>query len=476
MVIQRRTVAQFEDLISNGVASRDETIDTYIGPIRDLYITPPAEVMKGIHDNIVYLSQLVSMQNAGTFNPEDLDAFVYNENVVRWNGSPSYTVVTFSRLLPPSVDITIPLNFPLATKTDPKTGQVVNFRTIETKTMYGPLTVSPSAYYNVQTQRYEIDVAAVSVTSGGNTMVGAYTITQFRRSFPEFEYVTNKSATTTGRGLETNTDLAIRYQTRVTGNQEAAPTGLKAFALNLMSNIEDVYVVYGTDPNLERQSVDAGAADVWIKSTAPATDTYDTYYRGVRELIPLSKQPLISVTAVSSGATYYTEGVDYEVVTGEGIYAYSDRGSDGIRFLIGGSVPAINAPLRIVYAYNAMINIVTALYKQPNFLVMGSDAIFRWAQKKNIIIEAELKVGSGNPNTILAAVRDRILTYVNSLKLGSDVEEFDIDAQVAAVGGVDNWVYVTLAVKGGTGVGDILIEPRDYAYLEAADLIISLVS
>jgi hypothetical protein len=475
MVIQRKTVAQFEDLISNGVASRDETIDTYIGPIRDLYITPPAEVMKGIHDNIVYLSQLVSMQNAGTFNPEDLDAFVYNENVVRWNGSPSYVVVTFSRLLPPTADITIPLNFPLATKTDPKTGQVVNFRTIETRTMYGPLTVSPSSYYNVQTSRYEINVAAVSVISGGNTMVGAYTITQFRRSFPEFEYVTNKSATTTGRGLESNIDLAVRYQTRVTGNQEATPAGLKSFSLNLLSNIEDAYVVYGSDPNLERNTSDSGAVDVWVKSTAPATDIHNTYYRGVRELVPLPKQPLMSVTSVSSGATYYTEGTDFEIVTGEGIYAYSDRGQDGIRFLIGGAAPALNAPLQIVYSYNAMINIATALYKQPESLVMGSDAIFRWAQKKNLTIEAELKVGSGNPNTVLGSVRDRIVTYINSLKLGMDVEEFDIDAQVAQSSGVDPWVYVTLAVKGGLGVSDIAIGPMEYAYIEDSDLVISLV-
>jgi hypothetical protein len=475
MVIQRRTVAQFEDLISNGVASRDETIDTYIGPIRDLFITPPAEVMKGIHDNIVYLSQLMSMQNAGTFNPEDLDAFVYNENIIRWNGSPSYAVVTFSRLLPPTADITIPMNFPLATKTDPKTGQIVNFRTIETKTMYGPLTVSPSSYYNVQTSRYEIDVAVVSVIAGGNVGVGAYTITQFRRSFPDFEYVTNKSATTTGRGLETNTDLAVRYQTRITGNQEATPAGLKSFSLNLLSNIEDVYVVYGNDPNLERQAEDAGANDVWIKSASPATDTYNTYYRGVRELIPLPKQPLMTITSVSSGATYYTEGVDFEAATGEGIYAYSDRGKDGIRFLIGGAAPALNAPLQIVYSYNAMINIVTALYKQPESFVMGSDTIFRWAQRKNLTIEAQLKVGSGNPTTILAAVRDRVLTYINSLKLGADVEEFDIDAQVAQISGVDNWVYVTLAVKGGIGVGDIAVGPMEYAFIEDADLIISLI-
>jgi len=476
MVIQRKTVAQFEDQLSNGVASRDETIDTYIGSIRDLFITPPAEVMKSVHDNIVYLSQLTSMINAERFNPEDLDAIVYNENVIRWTGSGSYSIVTFSRLLPPTTDIPIPVNFPLSTSQDPRTGTVVNFRTIESQVMYGPLTVPSSSYYNATTERYEIDVAVASVVVGTEASVGAYTITQFRRAFPDFEYVTNKSATTSGRGVETNTDLAIRYQTRITGNQEATPSGLKLFSLDNFSNISDAYVVYGTDVNLERHTSDAGAVDEWVKTSAPLTHSYDTYYRALRELIPLPKQPLVSIISVSSGATYYTEGTDFEKSTGDGIYAYSDRGHDGIRFLIGGAAPAPNAPLKIVYSYNSMINILTAYYKQQEYYVMGSDMLFRWAQQKNIVIEAELKVGSGNPDTVLSLVRAKILSYINNLKLGADVEEFDIDSQVALVGGVDNWVYVTLAVKGSSGVGDIPIGPMEYAYLDEADLIISLVS
>ena len=122
-----------------------------------------------------------------------------------------------------------------------------------------------------------------------------------------------------------------------------------------------------------------------------------------------------------------------------------------------------------------MINILTAYYKQDEYFVMGSDVLFRWAQAKRITLEAELKVASGNPTTILSLVRSRILSYVNALKLGVDVEQFDIDSQVAQVGGVDNFVYITLAVYGSTGVGDIPIGPMEYAYLADADLIISLV-
>jgi len=476
MVIQRKTVEQFEVEISNGVAARDVSVDTNIGPVKDFYITPPAEVMKDIHDNIVYLSQLTSMKYAERFNPDDLDDVVFNEALIRWTGSASVTVVTFSRLQPPTTDIPVPVNFPLATTQDPQTGAVVQFRTIETQTMYGPATVTASSYYNPTTERYELDVAVASVDLGDETAVGAYTITQFRRAFPEFDEVTNKTATTSGLGLETNTDLATRFQMQVRGNQEATPAGLSLFGLDNFSGILDAYVVYGNNSNLLRHTEDAGAVDVWLLAEAPLTHVHTTTYPGVRTLVPVPKQPLISVASVVSGAVTYVEGTDYEVVTGEGIYAYSDRGSDGIRFLVGGAAPLLDDPLVISYSYNSMINIVTAYYSQSEYFVMGSDVLFRWGQRQYLEIEAELKVGSGNPSTVLSLVRERIVGYINGLKLGIDVEEFDIDREVGQVFGVDNFVYVTLAVKGDTGVDDIPVGPYNHAYILPADLVINVVS
>jgi len=476
MVIQRRTVTQFETLLSEGIASRDKTLDTAIGAIKDLYVTPSSEIFKNVHDNIVYLSQLTSLKYANRFNPSDLDDFLFNESIVRWTGSPSIAVVTFSRLQPPSTNIPIPTNFPLATIEDPLTGTSINFRTIESKIMYGPLVTPPSSYFNPQTERYEIDVTVQSIISGSETEVGAHTITVMRRAFADMEYVTNKQATTSGRGLETNADLAERYQMQVKGNQEATPTGLKSFILDTFNGIRDSFIVYGNSTYMVRHAVDAGAVDNWVMGESPLTHIYNVNYPGVRELIPLPRQPLINVTSVTSGPTTYVEGTDYEIVTGEGIYSYSDRGFDGIRFLQGGSAPTLGGPLTITYNYNSLINVVTAYYKQPDNFVMGNDTIYRWAQKKYLEIEAILKIASGDPDTVLQLVRDRVINYINNLQLGVDVEEFDINREVGEVFGIDNWVYVTLAIKGGGGVSDITVPPNEHAYIEPADLVISLTS
>lgn len=476
MVIIRKTVSDFETEIAAGINSRDTMLDTSIGPVKDLYITPPAEVMRDIHDNIVYLSQLQSLKYASRVNPNDLDDFVFNENLVRWRGSPSVTTVTFSRLQPPDGDILVPINFPLATTVDPATGRTVEFRTIERKIMYGPTTVPASSYYNSDTGRFEISVSVTSVGTGSDTAVGAYTITRFRRSFPDFDYVTNKQATTSGLSIETNSDLTNRYLLQVRGNNIGTPTGLKLFSLDNFSNIQDAYVVYGNNPAMVRNQNDAGAVDNWIMTEASLTDTIEELYAGVGELIPVPKQPVIRILSVTSGGTEYLAGTHYEFVSGQGIYAYSDRANDGIRFLVGSpALPALNAPVEITYSYNSMINVITTYYRQPEYYILGSDVLFRWAQPLRVELEAQLKIGSGNPDDILTLVRSRVLAYITSLRLGNNLEEFDIDGVVSRIYGVDNWVYTKLAVKGGTGVSDIDVPPNQYAFIEDADLVISLV-
>jgi len=201
-----------------------------------------------------------------------------------------------------------------------------------------------------------------------------------------------------------------------------------------------------------------------------------TTYPGIATLIPLEKQPVMEVFSVSDVGTTYVQGTDYEVVTGETIYAYSNRGQDGIRFLAGAAAPVLDASITISYSYNSLITTMTAYYRQSEYYSMGSDVLFRWAQAQQLVIEANLKVSSGNPDTVLALVRAKVLGYINALLLGIDVEEFDIDSQVSRVFGVDNWIYTTLAIEGGTGVADIEIPPNQYPRLEDANLIVNLVS
>jgi hypothetical protein len=473
MTLSRRTIAQFEAEISANIAKRDDSVDTEVGPIKDLQVSPIAETLKAVHDNIVYLSLLQSMLYSDQVNPEDQDDIVFNEGIVRWAESPASTVATFSRTTVPDTDIVVPTNFPVGTAVDPDTGVPIIFRTIESRTMYK---ASAAAYYNNSNKRYELDVPVVSVQGGTAALVGPGTITRILRNFPGFNYVTNKQSATSAKNIETNLELSNRYRMQIRGRQVSTPMGVNLYCLDAFDNIEDVYVVYGNNPYLTRDEFDVGAVDVWLKSELAVAAQYDVLYEGAGQVIVLPNQPLISVLSVQSNTVTYVQGTDYEVVLGVGEYSYSIRGSDGIRFFIGAAQPAIGQTVTIQYQYNSMMGLVSSYYTMPENYAMGSDVLFRQARASAVEIEGTLKVKSGNPSTAASIVRDLILQYVNSLKLGEPLEEFDLDAKVAQVYGIDNWTYSKLALRGQTGVSDISAGPFEYLTLLTSDLIINLSS
>lgn len=474
MTVQQYTASDFATQISTGVNTRDTKLDTRIGPIRDVFIDPTSEVLENQNDRVVYLNKLLAIKNADQLVPDDVDDLVFNENIVRWGSTNAITTVTFSRTTAPLADITVPINFPVSTPSNPSTGASVIFRTIETQTMYS---ASASQYYNATTGKYELQVSVRSTVQGSDTAVGAYTITEFRRPIPQFDSVFNTEGTTDGSAIETNAEIAVRYFLHIAGSQLGTPSGLKSFLLDNISSVSDAYIVYGNNEYLTRQQDDAGAVDAWILGSTPATRTYTTYYNGTYTLNEVDFQPLISVTSVTSAAAAatYIEGTDYTVETGQGIYSYSNRASDGIRWIPGGSHPDIGDDITIVYKYNSLMNILNAFFTQPAFYHMSSDNLFRWAQPTQLEIDADLKIFAGSPVNVQQSVRTAVLTYINALKLGEDVEEFDLDGEVSKIYGVDNWVYNQLSVKDGSGVSDIEIGPNTYPTLAESDFVINLV-
>lgn len=474
MVLNRITASEYATKIGTGITDRDPTLDTIIGPIRDLQVQPVADVLEMQNNRIVYLSNLQSLKYASKMVDADLDDIVYNESIVRWEGSRAVTTCVFYRYLPPAADVIVPVNFPISTAMDPNTGLSITFRTIETQTMFA---AAPTAYYNATTGRYELSVAVSSIVTGTEAGVGANTITVLRRALTGMDGVTNPQATTSGRDSETNEEVATRYLLKIEGSQLGTPSGLKIFVLDNFSEVEDAYVVYGTSAYLTREAEDAGALDCWILGSAPLTATYTTRYPGIDTLISVPNQPLMSIVSVTDGVSTFVEDDDFEAVTGEGEYAYSNLGTDGIRFVTGGALPLPSPgdPLTVQYQYNAEINILASFFRQPEYYVVGQDRLFRWAQQLDLAIEGQLKVSAGNPTSVLTSVKAAIKDYVNAMKLGENVEEFDLDAEISKVYGVDNFTWIQLAESGGTGVGDITVPPNEYPRIADSDLVISLV-
>jgi|LSQX01.2.fsa_nt_gb hypothetical protein len=473
MIIKKDTSEYFSEKIASSVKRRDKSIDTRIGPFRDIFIDPISEVLEEQNDKLLYLKELMSLSNADKVLPDDLDDLVYNEGVVRYGARSAIATVTFSRSTAPTSDIVIPLNFPISTVSSMENGSSVQFRTTEKKTMYANMA---SKYYNADSKRYEIDVQVASVPTGGEVSVGAYMITDPSRTMTSFDEVFNKDPSTEGKSVETNRELVARYLLQIKGSKIGTPYGLKSMLLDNLGDVLDAYVVYGDSAYMERGEADVGAVDVWVMGESPIEHDFVTSFKGITVDNVLPFQPLINVVSVSSvtANTTYVNGIDFVLAKGEGIYGYSNKGSDSIRWLKNGNRPNIGDDLKITYTYNGLMNIISSYFKQTDKYFIGSDVLFRWAQPVYVEISGRLKVLAGSPSDALDRVRGIVLDTVNNYKLGQSLETFDISSEVSRFFGVDNFIYSQFSVKGNEGVSDILIRPNQYARLIESDLLISL--
>jgi hypothetical protein len=472
MPVDRVTAQQFAQNISDDILGRNSGFDVTYGPVRDIVIRPPSRVFESQNDSIRKAFELLSLLNVDSMNESDLDDFVYNEGLVRSSGSKSVTTVIFSRTQVPVSDITVPVNFSLATTTDPATGIRIQFVTTESKTMYSS---SPGLYFNATTGKYELEVGVSAIVSGVNGNVGSGRISVALRGLVDFESVTNRVAAYGGTDRETNQQLVQRYLIRILGTDISTTTGIKRFVEDFFVQVLDTEVSYGSDSLLTREDTDAGAVDFWVLGDTVLSATDTKLFPGRDHVIVLDKQPVRNVSSVSDGVTTYVLDTDYIFVEDSGIYSRSYKGSSGIKFLQTGAAPTLNVGLTIVYSYNSLVSSLQSYFTTPTYLNLGRDLLFREGEKVEIVLTGTLSVSSGDPTTVLNNVLTAISTFVNTVTgssggLKNQVEQFDIDREIAKVQGVDNFVFSQLSRYGSSGVQDISIQKNEYARISSANL------
>lgn len=476
MPVPRITSLQFEALLAGDINRRDSTVDTTMGPVKDIVIRPVSRVLEAQNERIRSLYQVMTLQNVAGLDPTDVEAFVETEQVFKSSGTPAFITLTFSRASKPTVDLPIPPNFPVGTEVDTATGVSVTFITLAPATL---VAASAGSYFNSTTNRYELNVQAASITTGPNTRIGKGRAIRPLVPLPGFDAVTNKAEARGGLAAETNEMLAERYYLRIKGTEIGTPAGLARYARQTFGNIQDTYVVFGNDPDLTRADSDAGAVDLWILGTSPITSTMTVPFPGKLVLIPFDTQPGISVVSVSSGVGF-TENTDFVYVSDAGIYSRSTRGQDGIRFLATGAAPAVGDPVSITYIYDNLIGALQAYFGTEDFKETGRDELFRRGIEVPLSIQGQLKVRSGNPSTVLSNATQALLDFINGsptqagYKLGQGVERFDLDGVLSRIPGVDNMIYTVLDRAPGTAVGDVAIASNEYARLSSANLAITL--
>lgn len=476
MPIDKVTAAQFRDALVAGITSRNSTHDTAYGPIRDAVIDPVAGVLEQQNDRARKISLLLSLVNGTEFSESDLNAFVFNEGLLRVLGDYASVELEFSTGLVPSSDQTVQRGYPLASLPDESTGQSITFVATEEKTLP---TASAAAYAVPQsdgTTRYVLTVPAVAVVAGTAGRVGANRITRTLRPLVGFDKVTNPSAAVGGLDAETNDELITRYLLAVTGRQMGSRPAIERFILDNFGGVSDVNVIYGTNALLTRAATDARAVDALVIGEQALSVSENLTFLGLGQVLAVTNPPLIDVASVTRGApaATYTEGTDYEVVFDATGVSGSNRAVEGVRFLASSPAPPDPGNLiTVVYRYNNLVRQIQAKVEERENEVIGQDLLVRLGTQVAVLLAATLTVAAGqNATSVKALARTALIDYFATLGMGDDVEASDLQLVVRRISGVDNFVITNLNRSGtaGNSATDLAINDNEYARLDASNL------
>jgi uncharacterized phage protein gp47/JayE len=464
MPVPKVTADQFAIQLNQSIQERNRGHDTEVGPIPDIIVQPEALVLERQNDRIRQVSQLILLDEQGTFEDADVEAFVFNEFLVRNLGGRSSATVVFSRVTAPQIDITVQKNFPIATVPDESTGETVVFVTTEEKTL--PVATAAS-FFNLETERYELEVAVQATITGRVGEVGPGKINRPLRPLSGFDSVENRSRSSVVSDRETNLELLERYNISIIGSQLGTQNGLRLFIKSQFQDAGDVLVVNAGDPLITRESEDSGAIDVFITGEQNLTRQDEREFLGIGQLIPLVNQPVQSIVNVPG----FVLDTDYIFVKDTTGVSNSVRAQDGIKFLATGSVPAIGSSINVEYQQDILVANIQSALDSADTNVGGQDPLIRSGDQVDTTLAAQLVVLPGfGFTTIQNTVITAIVEYINLLGLGEDVEKSDIQAVVRGISGVDNFIFSVLDRVGGTANEDILIEKSEFARIETGNI------
>jgi len=475
MAITRKSAVEFASILSNAIKQRNSSYDTAVGPIRDIYIEPTASALEVQSNSIYQVQQLLTLANGASFTAADLDAFVYNESMVRNKGGRAKVELTFQTSQIPQSDVTIRAGFAVATTEDETTGISVTFTVDSDTTLYVSDVYSHLVTVN-GAQYVQLKVPATASVSGTIGNVGPYRVVRALRPMPIFSAVFNEMPASGGTNLETNAELIRRYLTSIVGSSPSVIGGIEKIIRSQFNNVQDMNIVYGNSVYNLRSANDGGAVDVYLIGETQATATDYVTYTGPSQTLKLSKQPVISIDSVMDSVSEYVQypsvGASYKLEKDAGSYAGSNKASDGVYFIpSAATLPALGTVLTVEYKYNSLPASMLAEFSKPDRDVPGRSLLFKEAMQVDLSMSASIKVRSGfNVISTKNSVRSAILSYVNSLKLGEPVEASDIQAVVRRYTGVDNFVINNLSRLGSTGVSDVTASPFEYMRIADIDL------
>lgn len=465
------------DIIQNivdAIKSRDSSIETGFGPVKDIVIDPVSAVARDLYLQIQRVFDVQFLQNASRMTQDELDLWGESFGFTRKSGTPATGSVFFLTSSKPTADITIPAGTPVATTQISGSTTFQIFTTTKTVTI---LASTANVFFNPTSGFFEFEVPIRALLPGKSGNVSAGTIRTLQRQIPGIAGIVNKSATSGGRDAETNTEYARRIRLVLRGMDRGTAGGLRKFALE-NDRVVDAYVVQPGDTLLKRTESVAGAVDVYILGEEQTVFVQPAIYSGLD--IYFQKEPLIFPNPVLR-----VEGALVGVLT-EGVHYFIDRdplleGSTAARNAIrwnrgAAGLPAPGEDLVIEYVFDNLIVTLQDSLNSPNADILA-DILFRRSTAVDIKVDVTVAAFPDVSTVQLESdIKTAIRDFVNTRGLGESIIPSDLDIVIRAVSGVD-FVYLpfnALSRTNETGSSGVAIQKNEYAQITDTNITVTI--
>lgn len=407
-------------------------VDTSVGTlVKDIVIDVPATVLGTAYQDLQQIQKASSVNYINELTDNQVEDLAANYNLTRKQGSYATGVITFIKYSEPTTTITVGASdgtggVSVSTLKDDN-GVSYSFTTVETKQF---TVANASSLYNVSRNRWELNVTIQADQVGSDYNVAANAIKMFS-GINGIDDIINYNSCVGGLDVESNEQLGQRIIDAAKARLLGTIPGYKTL-VNSFDQVVDCAVIDTSMSDYIRNTYGNEVDIVVIGQQIEAyTDTVE-YNAMSGEQHILNNQPVISVnsiTGIVGGSSYsFVEGTDYIFVKDTtSDYRESAKALDKIVWLLTGTTPDNNTQYTINYSANELIsNIQATLDNEENHLV-GSDVLVREGEVVYVTMALQVSTYSGiNPVSSETQIKNTIQQYINSLTLGTKLEQSDV--------------------------------------------------
>lgn len=400
-----RSIQQIRDSISGTLRSIDRRIDLKVGPTWDYLLAPVPYELSPIETEIARLFQYYSPNFASVCTPEEARDFSNNFGAGSSVGEYAKATVVFYRNSPPPFGKTYTV--PTGTLVLTVDNNVV-FSTTQSAEMSGNFA---SMYYNPTTKRYEIRLPVQAVNAGEKYNIPKDHLKRMQPPIDGFDGVAQITDAEGGSEPETAVNVALRTQDKFKGLDINSVGGIVTQATSINpTQISQVSVVRPTDRVEFRRLTSGPALDLYIRGQTAVPFIEEYLSVGGETVVPIvTNKTVTSITSVTVAGQVLTPRTQWVLRLDDSLeYKLSTEAKSYIQLAFPLDV---NVLVEFEGERNYLLDTVQTRFSKEATL-FGTDILVRSYVELPLIVSLEVKINSGDPDTIAEFITVLLLSII----------------------------------------------------------------